>query len=133
MTVYEQTDGFVPNKQTPPATTKLGASDAKFSEVNATTVSGTTVGAGTALYVAGRSVPGVYTETVDLAAATAYEVTHGLGTTTPVVQVYGSGTNEQYFPGSGTVMITAISGVDSNTVAITANIAAPGSTVVVIG
>jgi hypothetical protein len=134
MTVYEQTDGFVPNKQTPPTTSKLGASDARFTEVHGTTVSGTTVGAGSNLYVAGRSVPGIYTETVDLEAATAYTVTHGLNNSTPIVQVYGSGTNEQYLSGSGVgTVITAVSGSSANAVDITVSAAAPGSTVVIIG
>jgi hypothetical protein len=133
MTVYEQSDGFVPNKQTPPATSKLGASDALWGEVNATAVSGTTVNAG-ALTKLGFTVPGIYTETVDLVAATAYTVTHGLNNSNPLVQVYGSGTNEQLGFGSGVAtVITALSGASANAVHVTVNAAAPGSTVVVIG
>ena len=134
MTVFEQTDGFVPNKQTPPATTKIGASDAPFSEVNATTVSGTTVNAG-ALTKLGFTVPGIYSETVDLVVDTAYVVTHGLNNSNPIVQVYGSGTNEQIPFGSGMAspILYAVSGSSANAVTITCNLGAPGSKVVVIG
>jgi hypothetical protein len=133
MTVYEQSDGFVPNKQTPPATSKIGASDALWDEVNATAVSGTTVNAGT-LNKLGFTVPGYYSETVDLVAATAYTLTHGLGNSNPIVQVYGSGTNEQFMNGSGIgTVVMAVSGSSANAVQVTVSAAAPGSTIVVIG
>lgn len=133
MTVYEQSDGFVPNKQTPPATSKLGASDAKFSEVHGTTVSGTTLGA-TNLYKGGASVPSMYTETVNFVAETAKTITHSLNNSTPIWMVYGSGTNELLHAGSGadTVVYTA-SGSTANALVLYTTATAPGSTVVIIG
>lgn len=63
MTVHEQSDGLIPNKQTPPATSQLGTTADPWAEINVTevkattitgvttltgtTVSGTNVGAGT--------------------------------------------------------------------------------------
>lgn len=135
MTTYEQTDGFVPNKQTPPSTSKVGASDAKFSEVHGTTVSGTTIGAGSNLYVAGRDVPGKYSESADLS-ATASTITHGLNNSNPVIQVYGSGMNQLYPLGSGApgdIYVAGASGTSANAVQVTMSAAAPASIVVVIG
>jgi hypothetical protein len=133
MATYEQTDGFVPNKQTPPATSKIGASDALFSEVNATTVSGTTVNAG-AINKLGRSVPAYYSEVVDLPVDTVVTVTHNLSNSKPLIQVYASGAGGviPFGSGAGTV-IYAASGSSANAVQVTSNAAAPGSTVVVIG
>ncbi len=135
MTVYEQSDGFVPNTQTPPATTKIGAADALFSEVNATTVSGTTVNAGT-LQKLGRAVPGYYSETVDLVALTAKTVNHYLNNSNPMVLVYGSGTNQAIPFGSGAAaspVIYAVSGASANAVSLTSTAAVLGAVVVVIG
>jgi len=133
MTVYEQSDGLVPNKQTPPATSKLGASDALWSEVNATAISGTTVNAG-AVNILGRAAAGYYSETVDLVAITAKTVTHNLNNSNPLIMVYGSGTNEVLPMGSGVgTVIESASGSTANAVVIVASAAAPGSVVVVIG
>jgi hypothetical protein len=103
MTKYEQSDGFVPNKQTPPATSKLGASDAKWDEVNATTVSGTTVNAA-ALTLLNRNVPAYYSVVGDVpGSVVGLEVAHGLNNSGVIVQVYKDGAGGgRYVEGSGT-------------------------------
>jgi len=138
MAEYEQTDGFIPNQQTPPSTTVIGTSTDPFTSIVATTVSGTTVGAGSNMYVGGAPAAKIYRETgVDFVAATAKTITHSLNTLYPVVQVYGSGTNQQFgFDASGNVSqarITAISGTSVNAVSITVSATSPGSKVVIIG
>ena len=123
MAVHEQSDGLIPNKQTPPATSQIGTSADKWDEINATAVN-----------VNGFSAAKVYSETVDLVALTGYTVTHGLNNSNPLIMVYGSGTNEVLPIGSGAgTVITAASGSTANAVVITATAGAPGSTVVVIG
>jgi hypothetical protein len=103
MTQYEQSDGFVPNKQTPPATSKLGASDAKWDEVNATTVSGTTINAA-ALTLLNKNVPAYFSVVGDVpAGVVGLEVVHGLNNSGVIVQVYkGGAVGGRYVEGSGT-------------------------------
>lgn len=138
MTVYEQTDGFIPNQQTPPATSVLGTSADPFTSIVGTTVSGTTVGAGSNLYLDGAPAARVYRETgVDFTATTAKAITHNLNTLYPIVEVYGSGTNQKFgFDTSGNVTVTkvtALSGASANVVHITMSATIVGAKVVVIG
>jgi len=139
MPTYEQTDGFIPNKQTPPSTSTIGTSADKFDEIHVTTltgttVSGTTVGAGTAAYVGGQAVARYYSESVDLPQGQ-YNITHGLNNANPVIQVYGSGTNEilPHGSGNGVTVVAAASGSGVNVAVITLTAAVPGATVVIVG
>ena len=136
MPTYEQSDGFIPNKQTPPSTAALGTSSDLWDEVNATAVSGTTVNAG-ALTLLNFNVPKYYSATVDFVVDTAKTVTHGLNNSNPLVMLYGSGTNRVIPMGSGNAgdvaVIVSASGATANTYVLTLNANAPGSTIVVIG
>ena len=122
MTVREQSDGLIPNKQTPPSTKSLGTSADQWDEVYATN-----------LYRSGVAVSRYFSVSADLGVA-GVAVTHNLNNSNPVIQVYGSGTNELYGMGSGiATVIVAASGSSANAVTITMSAAAPGSTVVIIG
>jgi len=127
MATYEQTDGFVPNKQTPPATSVLGASNNPFTNLFVNHVESSGARLAKVVVVTG----------VDFVAATAKTVTHNLGTLNPIVQVYGSGTNQRFgFDTSGNVTvakITACSGTTANALSITVSATQPGAKVVVIG
>lgn len=135
-TVYEQSDGFVPNKQTPPSTSTLGTSSAKWDQIHGTAVSGTTMGAATSIHIAGQKVPRIYTSGGTIGTG-GTSVPHNLSNSNPVVLVYGSGTNEIYQLGSGAPGVTnylvSVSGSDANHVVITSSASLPGSTIVVLG
>lgn len=133
MTVYEQTDGFEPNKQTPPSTTKLGASDNVFSEVHATSGNFNNLVVGST----DKSVAGKHVVTGVIPANTnGLLVTHNLANAYPVVQVYDSS-------GSGILMgsgapgsVTGYWTVESsgaNTLYLYADVAMTGANIVVIG
>jgi len=145
---HEQSDGLIPNKQTPPATKQLGTTADKWDEVHATTitgvttltattVSGTTVGAGTAAYVAGRTVASMVLIT-DNIEASGKVFTHGLGNQYPYMQVY-DGNGSGLPVGSGTsgwvsgLYIETMEAVSANTMAIFPSAAISGITIRFMG
>ncbi len=98
--VLEQTDGFEPNKQTPPATTRLGASDNLFTEIHATS------GNFNDLVVGGtdRRVVAQYSQVGDVpATVVGLEITHNLNNSGCLVDVYKNGSvGQRHIRGSGT-------------------------------
>ena len=133
--VLEQTDGFEPNKQTPPATTKLGASDNLFSEVHATS------GNFNNLVVGGtdRPVAARYSQVGDIpSTVVGLEITHNLNNSGCLVSVYKSGgVGGRHHEGSGTnAAVTGDYLVEAsglNSLYIYAAVALPSVNVVVHG
>ena len=103
--VLEQTDGFEPNKQTPPATTRLGAAGNLFSEVHATSGNITTLDFTNAV-VGGvsRNLVARYSQVGDVPASlVGLEITHNLNNSGCQVEVYkGDTVGGRHHEGSGT-------------------------------
>ena len=100
MTILEQTDGFEPNKQTPPATTKLGAAGNLFSEVHATSGNFNDLVVGST----DRRVVAQYSQVGDIpSTVVGLEITHNLNNSGCLVSVYkGGSVGGRHHEGSGT-------------------------------
>ena len=139
---HEESDGLIPNKQTPPATKQLGTSADPWDELNATTVtattvSGSTVGAGSDMFVGGARVPQVKEVIGDLASSGAV-YTHNLGTQYVVFQVYdGNGSGVPFGSGQDTgpsgLIVNSTAAIDTNRFAVFPNGAITAARVVFIG
>ena len=145
---HEESDGLIPNKQTPPATKQLGTTSDMWDEVHATTitgvttltgttVSGTTIGAGTALYLQGDAVPRRVQMSDNIEAA-GKKFTHNLGAQYVQFQVYDSNASGIPF-GSGDagfasgLFINGFYASGTNDAYIYPSAAVSGATVLFIG
>lgn len=140
--IGERFDSLYPNRQTPPSLKQVGGSNTldKWDEVYSTSgnFANLVVNNGTA----DRRVPGMYTATVNFVGGTALTVTHNLNNSNPIIQVYGSGLNQQLPFGSGTVnqalpspqsIVVSASGSSANAVQITVTSGVAGAKVVIFG